>query len=80
METYNEYFDRAWKYLKEFHPTIDLQGETIDLSVKPKVSKSEYCRYMDAIHTVLKIGVRENFITTHVDGHGYQVFIKLIVC
>ena len=78
MDTYNKYFNDAWKLLKDFHPNIDLHGETLDLSVKPKVSKAEWCRYMNAVHTVLKIGDREHFITTHVDRHGCQVYIKFI--
>ena len=76
--TYNKYFNDAWEYLKELHPTINLQGEAIDMSVKPNVSKKEYCRYMDAIWHVITIGQREKFITTHVDGHGHAVYIKLL--
>lgn len=79
MDTHNKSFNDAWEYLKEYHPVFDLQGETLDLSVKPKVSKSQYPRYMSAIITILKIGYREGFITTHLDGYGYQVYIKSIV-
>ena len=76
MESYNKYFNDAWELLKEYHPMIDLQGETLDLSVKPCITKKQYCHYMNAVFQLLTIGTREGFITPHVDGHGCVVFIK----
>ena len=76
MNTYNKYFNNAWEYLGTLHPIVDLQGETLDLRVKPKVSKSQYCHYISAIYAVIAIGIREQFITPHVDGHGCVTLIK----
>ena len=78
MNTYNKSFNDAWEHLKELHPCFDLHGETLDLSVKPKVNKADWCRYMASLYTVIIIGKRENFITPHVDGHGYPVYLKFI--
>lgn len=76
MNTYNIYFNRAWEYLKELHRTFDLSGEALDLSTKPNIKKVDYCKYINAIYTVIIIGNREGFISPHVDGHGHVVYIK----
>ena len=76
MNSHNQYFNNAWDLLKSYHPTFDLQGETLDLSIKPNITKKHYRHYMNAIFQVLTIGNRENLITPHIDGHGCVVYIK----
>ena len=76
MNTPNKHFNTAWELLKEFHPTINLQGETLDLSVKPKINKADWSRYIDALYEVIVIGNREKFVTPHLDGRGHVAFIK----
>ena len=77
MDTHNKYFNRAWEHLKELHPTFDLNGEALDLGVKPKVNKADYPSYITSLLTVLTIGRREDFITHHLDGRGRAVYIKI---
>ena len=85
MKTYNQHFNEAWEYLEGYHTPdrVNKAGQkwegfpykfTLDMSVKPTISKSEYPRYIDRIVTVLTIGKRENFLTIHVDGLGRQVY------
>lgn len=77
MDTYNKYFNDAWDYLKELHPSPDFLGSpTLDLSKKPHIKADKYCYYIDALVQLITIGQREQFISLHVDGHGHAVYIK----
>lgn len=81
MNTYNKTFNDKWDYLKELHPSFapgTIFGESLDLSIKPKIKQAQYCLYMGAIYQVIAIGLRENFITAHQDRHGCPVYIKFI--
>jgi len=75
MNTINKSFNESWKYLAEFHPTAHLpNGESLDLTTKPKVSQKEWGDYIHALISVLKIGSRNSWLHVHVDGKGRLAF------
>lgn len=77
MKTYNDSFNRAWEYLSKFHPAPFSRtlGESLDLSIKPEVDKTEWGTYMDALINVLIIGRRERFFSVQADGRGYMAYL-----
>lgn len=77
MKTYNDFFNRAWEYLTKFHPApfSRATGESLDLSIKPTVDKTEWGHYMDALITILIIGRREGFFSIQTDGKGYNAYL-----
>ena len=75
--SHNKYFDDAWQYLEEHHPTMPTV-DALDMSIKPNIKKSEWCHYMGKVYDLLVIGQREGLITSHVDGHGCPVYWKRV--
>lgn len=77
MKTYNDSFNRSWEYLSTFHPAPFSRalGESLDLSIKPNVDRTEWVRYVDALITILTIGRREGFFTIQADGKGYNAYL-----
>lgn len=76
METSNKSFNESWKYLLTFHPPAHLpKGESLDLTIKPKVSQKEWGGYIDGLINVLKIGSRNSWLHVHVDGKGRFAYL-----
>ena len=75
MNTINKAFNECWKYLAEFHPTAHLpNGDSLDLTTKPKVSQKEWEDYLLSLITVLKVGFGNNWLDIHPDEKGRLVF------
>lgn len=77
MKTYNDSFNRAWEYLSKLHPApfSGKLGDSLDLSIKPEVDKTEWGNYMDALISILIIGRREGFFSIQSDGRGYNAYL-----
>jgi hypothetical protein len=59
------------KYLSRFHKSNDTLGLFLD--EKPKISKSEWPKYIDALFSVLS----SPLVSRNVDGRGRVVYFKL---
>lgn len=81
INTSNASFNNAWNMLKTYHQEgTFLPGfVALDFSNMPrfKNSSNEWLKYFSFVYTLLIVGYRNGWIRTHVDGHGYPVYIAL---
>lgn len=80
IKTSNDEFNSAWNKLKEYHLEVHVFPlyVTLDLSNRPKIDNNlDWKFYLNAIHSLLVIGKRNNWVTTEVDGNGFPVFFLI---
>ena len=78
INTINKTFNEAWNYLQEKHESlIAADRYWIDLTKKPKLNQKEWKFYIGTLINLLLVGQRNNWLTLHVDGKGFTVYLVL---
>lgn len=78
IKTINKHFDNAWNYLQKKHKSsVSASRYWIDLSKKPKLSQKEWIFYIDKLIELVEIGQRNSWLTLHMNGKGFVVYLVL---
>jgi hypothetical protein len=76
IETGNQSFDTAVRFLNVYHPIVNLGGQpAMDFTKQPKLKASEWKYYFQALHAFLLIGNRNNWTRTHLDKWGFPTWV-----
>ena len=76
MKTVNKSFNEAWEYLAIHLPSgFFPNGESLDISVKPSLTKEEWKNFVNALANVFLIGIRQRWLHFHVDGKGRIAYL-----